>query len=372
MAYRLRVASLGSARALLACAACTTLIACAASSRPAGAGTGGGGASGGSAGTDAGGGGAGAGGTAGSGGSGGIGVGGLGGGGGSAGSKTLLYAHTNTRLFQVDPSSPTLAATPIGDFDCIGGSGQDSSMTDLAVDAKGNLWGVSQTAFYELSIQGSSVHCVSTTPLNNPNGVKFYALTFAPKGVLNPTKEVLVAGNSAGELWEIDSAGNLSQHGTFGNVPANDGHGHSYDSANVGKPWELSGDIVFLENGGNPVGFATVRDCPDPPYSSNCDASDTLIEINVNALGSATTGSVLDSVRGQIVKRSGCNDTSGTSYGKMYGIAALGSKVYGFSHNGAIVDIDNSDGGACLVSFDAANLWAGAGVTTAAKVVVPQ
>jgi hypothetical protein len=329
-----------------------------------------GGGGGGGSGTDAGG--AGGSGTAGTGGSGGIGVGGLDGGGGGTSGPTLLYAHTNTKLFKVDPTSPTLAATPVGDFDCIGGTNQDTSMTDLAVDRKGNLWGVSQTAFYELSIQGSSVHCVSTTPLNNPNGVKFYALTFAPKGVLDPNREVLVAGNSAGELWEIDQAGNLSQHGTFGNVPANDGHGHSYDSKNVGQPWELSGDIVFLENGGSPVGFATVRDCPTPPYSSNCDAADTLIEINVPKLGHTSTGSVLQSVRGQIVKRAGCNDTSGTSYGKMYGIAALGSKVYGFSHDGAIVDIDNTDGGACLVSFDAANLWSGAGVTTAAKVIVPQ
>ncbi len=55
----------------------------------------------------------------------------------------------------------------------------------------------------------------------------------------------------------------------------------------------------------------------------------------------------------------------------MYGIAALGTKVYGFSHNGAIVDIDNTDGGACLVDFNASNLWAGAGVTTQAKIVAP-
>ncbi len=285
---------------------------------------------------------------------------------------TLLYAHTNTTLFKVDPTSPTLAATPVGDFDCIGGKNQDSSMTDLAVDRNGKLWAISQTAFYELSIQGSSVHCVSTTPLNNPQNVAFYALTFAPRGVLDPSKEVLVAGNSAGELWEIDSAGNLSEHGTFGNVPSSDGHGHSYDSANVGKRWELSGDIVFLENGGNPVGFATVRDCPNPPSSSGCDATDTLIEIDVPKLGQTTTGSVLQSVRGKIVKRSGCNDNSGTSYGKMYGIAALGSKVYGFSHNGAIFDINNTDGSACLVSSDPNNLWSGAGVTTQAKVIVPQ
>lgn len=365
MTSRLLLAWSRSACALVACAA--SLVACAATTGNSndyggvGGGSGAGGSSAGGAGS-----------TTGSGGSG-VGTGGFNatGGGSNSGGPTLLYAHTNTTLYKVDPSSPSLAATRIGDFDCIGGSNQDSSMTDLAVDRNGVLWGVSETAVYRLSIQGSTVHCVSTTKLVNSNNVKFYALTFAPQGVLG-SKEVLVAGNSAGELWKIDSSGNLSEHGTFGNVPPNDGHGHNYDSKNVGKPWELSGDIVFLQNGGNPVGFATVRDCPNPPSSSGCDTTDTLIEINVPKLGKTTTGSVLQSVRGKIVKRLGCNDNSGTSYGKMFGIAALGSKVYGFSHTGAIVEINNTDGGACLVSSNPATLWSGAGVTTTAKVVVPR
>ena len=86
-----------------------------------------------------------------------------------------------------------------------------------------------------------------------------------------------VAGNNAGELWAIDSGGTLTQHGNFGTVPANDGHGHTYPAANKGQLWELSGDIVFLANGGSPVGFATVRDCPNPPSQTGCSTIDTLI-----------------------------------------------------------------------------------------------
>ena len=74
--------------------------------------------------------------------------------------------------------------------------------------------------------------------------------------VTSGAREVLVAGNTAGELWSIDGQGNLAQRGTLGTVPKTDGNGHSYPTKNVGKAWELSGDIVFLANGGQPVKVA--------------------------------------------------------------------------------------------------------------------
>jgi hypothetical protein len=265
--------------------------------------------------------------------------------------------------------SPANAPTVVGDFDCIGGQGQESTMTDLAVSSAGDLWGISATSVYKLEVQGSAVHCALTLPLKNAKGVSFYALTFAPVGVLDPNQEVLIAGNSAGELWAIDGQGNATLHGNFGNVPKNDGHGHSYPAKNQGKRWELSGDIVFLENKGNPIGFATVRDCPNPPADSNCGTTDTLIQIDMAALKTATTGSVTKSVRGQTVAKAGC---SGGPWGRMYGIAAFEDKVFGFSHNGDIVEIDNTDGGACLIQSNAMSYWDGAGVTTVAPIIEPK
>ena len=201
--------------------------------------------------------------------------------------------------------------------------------------------------------------------------MSFYALTFAPKGTIDASNEVLVAGNTAGELWAIDAQGNVEQHGNFGKVPADDGNGNAYDSKHVGKAWELSGDIVFLANAGNPVGFATVRDCPTPPSTNGCNAVNTLIEIDVSKLGNATTGSVTKSVRGQIVKRKGCNDGTQGDYGNMYGIAAWDKKVYGFSRSGNLVDIDITDGSGCLVQAYGDDKFSGAGVTTLAPVVAP-
>lgn len=246
-------------------------------------------------------------------------------------------------------------------------------MTDIAVNEAGEIWAISEANVYRLEVMGSAVHCAQTVPLNNPAEINFYGLTFAPKGVLAPDKEVLVAANSAGELWSVDETGNLAQHGSFGKVPANDGNGHTYP--NAGKSWELSGDVVLFANNGNPVGFATVRDCPNPPNPSGCNTIDTLVDLDVAKLASATTGTVTKSVRGQIVKRASCSD-SAPGYGSVFGTAAYQGKVYGFSRvpnngGGFAIDIDNKDGTACLIQAFPLSPWAGAGISTLAPVDEP-
>ncbi len=227
------------------------------------------------------------------------------------------------------------------------------------------------------------MHCSAQYALNAPSGVVFYGLTFAPAGVLG-SGEVLVGANTAGQLYSIEPNGSgvtLTQHGTFGTVPASDGRGHNYPSDSstgntVGTEWELSGDIVFLANNGSPLGFATVRDCKNPPSTSSCSNTDTLIEIDMNAIKTAGTQSVTQSIRGQVVKSPSCNDPSHTSYGGMYGIAASGSSVFGLAHGtssagGSIVQIDNNDGSACLLLGTPMQEWDGAAITTVAEVVPP-
>jgi hypothetical protein len=250
-------------------------------------------------------------------------------------------------------------------------------MTDIAVDAEGDLWGVSAHNAYQLTIQGTTVHCAKTIALQGVSAT-FYALTFAPVGVIDSGSETLVGGDTSGALWKIDTTnGSLEQHGSFGAVPANDGQGHSYplDSSytgnTVGKAWELSGDIVFLANNNSPLGFATVRDCKSPPSSSACDETDTLIQIDMTKLKAVGAQDVTLGVRGAIEKAASCSDSANQYYGAMYGIAAWNSKIYGFSHKGYIVEISNDDGTACAVASTPSDLWAGAGVTTAAMVIPP-
>lgn len=311
---------------------------------------------------------------------GGSGGGGTGGGGGividapsdgPSSGDTLVYVHTDTTLFQIDPTSATPSLKQLGDFDCVGGSGQDPAMTDVAVDKAGKLWGISHTQVHELVVVDKTVHCQNSVTLAATLDVKFYALTFAPVGVISPTEEVLVAGNTAGELWAIDGSGALTQRGVFGDVPANDGNGHSYPSAHQGKAWELSGDIVFVENGGSPIGYATVRDCPNPPATTSCNNTDTLIEIDVPKLAKANINPVTKAVRGQIVKRPSCADAQNSAYGSMYGITTWADKVYGFSRTGNLVEIDTKDGSACLLEAFPTADFGGAGVTTKAIVIPP-
>jgi hypothetical protein len=278
----------------------------------------------------------------------------------------VMYAHTDDTLYKIDPTNLEQGLIQIGTFDCV----SDKSMTDLAIDRAQNLWGVSQAVIHRLVVQGNVVHCENSIPIQSqdPNA-RFYGLTFAPIGVLDPEKEVLVAGNTAGELWAVDDSGGTKLLGNLGVVPDDDGHGNSYK--NAGKPWELSGDIVFLENKGDPLGFATVRDCPKPPSTSGCNNVDTLIEIDLKKLGKAAPGPMIKSVRGQIVQRKGCDDGLDGLYGNMYGIAAYNDRVYGFSNQGNVIDVATKDGSGCLVKNFGDLHLAGAGVTTIAPVEPP-
>src|SRR4029078_8676449 len=120
-----------------------------------------------------------------------------------------IYAHSGTTLYTYDPA--TKALDTIGDFDCVK-SGQIASATDLAGSADQKIWAVSSFAAIPITVQGSVAHCETPVALTDPilsdKNKRFYALTFAPSGVLG-FGEVLVAGNTAGELWAIDANGNL-------------------------------------------------------------------------------------------------------------------------------------------------------------------
>ena len=215
-------------------------------------------------------------------------------------------------------------------------------MTDIAVDKGGNVYAVSQVAAYPLTITGNTVHCAATWTLPSQN--VFYGLTFAPENTV-AAAETLVAADSGGKIWSIDSQGKTVGLGNFG-------------KDTKGDVYELSGDIVFLANNGTPVGFATVRTCPN----GTCATVDTLVEIDVTKLKPNNTTSAVKSVRGVLHKAASCtNSTTAPSYGKMYGIAAFEDQVYGFSHDTGIVAINNVDASVCLDRGAERNLVVGRG-----------
>ncbi|HEY8075673.1 MAG TPA: hypothetical protein VIF62_16220 [Labilithrix sp.] len=267
-----------------------------------------------------------------------------------ASGPALLYAHTDTTLFQADPSDLTKPLTTVGDFDCSSGK-SGTAMTDLAVTKDGKLYGVSEGAAYPLSIMSGAVHCDATWSLPS---TKFYGLTVAPENTV-AASEVLIAADGQGGLYQLDAtSGTPTQVGTLGTDPKS------------GDAWALSGDIVFMANNGDPIGFATVRTCP----GGSCSSTDTLIEVDVKAVKPGKQ-SVLKAVRGKVVRGSWCTNGTQTSYGSMFGIVAYQDKVYGFSRAGDVIEIHTADGTGCLIQSIASDKFAGAGITTSAPVVAP-
>lgn len=283
----------------------------------------------------------------------------LGGDGGSGGNGTVsvIYAHTDTELYVMDPTSH--AVTDLGPFQ-IGGRSPSGPVTDLAVNSAGAVYVNTETAIYKAAVPASPgpVSLTLQTTLAVKSGQRFYALAFATAGVLG-SGEGLVAGDNKGELWYVDtSTSNATPQdlGGFGSNPA-------------GDPWELSGDLVFYTNGGAPTGLATIRSCP----SGSCGTSnDSLAAIDMNALAQAFSakapGNLLKGTYG-----------GGTGYGDLFGLGAWGNKAYGFARAqsggspAALVEIDGTTGaGTSLQQFPSITKgWSGAGVTTAAIITVP-
>jgi hypothetical protein len=275
-----------------------------------------------------------------------------------------------------------MALAKVGEFDCIedGGSpekGTDTAMTDIAVDRDGRIFGISsRMVFQDIQVGPNGVQCKGRGKvLPGDDALRFYGATFAPRGTISETSETLVVGDTEGNLYSVDGgSGDVRVLGNMGTVPSADGNGHSYAKAHRGKRWELSGDLVFLDNGGQPVGFATVRDCPNPPSQRGCNTTDTLVELNMAALRGGSGQSLTKALRGQIVKAPGCADTYAEGYGSMFGIAAYKGDIIGFSRDAYVVRIDNNRGGACRVADMKGMVpfgFSGAGVTTLAPVTVP-
>jgi hypothetical protein len=272
---------------------------------------------------------------------------------GSAGSDgggpALIYAHTDTELYTLDPNSHQV--TDIGPFSL---GAQTPVITDLAVDANGNVWVNSETAIYTAAVPSAPGPVVLTLVANisAKSNQKFYALGFAPANVLDAS-ETLVGGDSDGALWAIATNGTTTELGTFGT----DSKGNAY---------ELSGDIVFYVQNGVPLGLATIRSCPQGTCSTT---NDLLAEVDVAAMTAAYKSSTPGKLLKQLIG-------SGTGYGRLFGVGAWNDSVYAFSREATsspaeLVQIGSNGSGQVLETFSQINSgWSGAGVTTKAPITV--
>ena len=307
-------------------------------------------------------------------------------------STTTIYAHSDTELYSMDPS--TKALTDIGTFKGMGGSYYDTTITDLAVDAAGEIYVCTEQFIYKVALPatpgaGQTVQLtqfLNTAPTLVDGGTlttKYYALAFAPAGAIGiatiPSGETLVGGDSNGELWVFPATGAAKDVGNFGTDP------------NVAANFlSLSGDLVFYdsaaEGGTAAVGLATIRSCNKASNGKvTCTkTNDYLAGINMgnlkaNASASGTPASLLAGIYGGTAT----TDGNGTGKAELFGLGAWQNDVYAFSrcyecYDGgtspvpaSLVQIDTTTGAATVVTTNMlTNGWSGAGVTTKVTVTV--
>jgi hypothetical protein len=259
----------------------------------------------------------------------------------------IIYAHTDTELWTMDPTMNN-KLTDIGPFSV--GGGTTPTITDLAVDASGNVFVNSETAIYTAMLPPSGTGTVSLTIHTQlPSTSKFYALGFTPPGTLE-TNQSLIAGDSAGNLYYIPSSNTATPQLLGG----------------FGGSWALSGDVVFFSNNGATLGLATIRTCNGSCTKTN----DSLAEIDVAAMkANYTSGGSSMPLLKQVFG-------SGTGYGELFGIGAWGNNVYAFSraysgNSAQLVQVGMSGTGTPLMQFPTITSgWSGAGVTTTAPITV--
>ncbi len=235
--------------------------------------------------------------------------------------NALVYAHSDDALYEINPR--TNALRRIGTF-AFERTSDRSNMTDLAVDAMGNVVAVTGTGLFRVDTTNARV----TKITDLPDGQFFVGLTYLPAGTCawNPSEEALIGATATGTYWSINSAtGRATRRGTFADN------------------WALSGDIVSVA-GAQGGTFATVR------RGTGADTIDSLARI--------------DPCNGRVTI------IGSTGFSRIFGLAYYRQTLYGFTRTGEFVTISQSTGRGVRVSMPAMQ-FSGAGVTTLAPTAPP-
>lgn len=214
----------------------------------------------------------------------------------------VIFANTQTELYRIDPV--TYAATRVANFGWPAGVGSDA-MADIAIASNGSVIGASGTRLYRCSPTTAACTLIGSLSQN------INSLAYAPAGLIHAGAETLVGAKSDGTLYWIDDT-----NATMTSL------GH-YSSGHAS-----SGDIAY--GGGSLV--ATVN-----PGGTN----DSLVR--VNAMTGATTM------------------VGTTSRPWVWGLAATGTTLVGFTLSREIVTINTTTGATTLVATSAADWYGAAG-----------
>jgi hypothetical protein len=224
--------------------------------------------------------------------------------------EPVVYAHSADKLYKVDPDALTVQL--IAPFKWPSLSDQ---MTDIAIDRKGKMIGISYTSVY--AVDPKTAVCTYLADLGAA-GADFNGLSFiAPE--IAEGQEYLYAAGITGSVYEIDAVtGTSKKVGSYGGPGS-------------------SGDIVSVKGLGT---FATV--------SKDFSSTDWLARIDI-LTGKAT-----------LIGDTGFQDIWGLGFWK--------NKFYGFTEASQFILIDPKTGKGTQISSGGGPWW-GAGVTTSAPVI---
>jgi hypothetical protein len=109
---------------------------------------------------------------------------------------TVFFANTLSELFRIDPYKLTIDS--VGEFDCVTGEtdpANSKGIWDVAVDADNKMYGIGSSPIGAklVAIDPTTAHCTHVADLPWQHVGYTLAISFVPKGVLHPDKEILVA-----------------------------------------------------------------------------------------------------------------------------------------------------------------------------------
>lgn len=227
--------------------------------------------------------------------------------------RAFVYGHSSGSLYLLD--ADTLDVTLIGTFRFFDQNGNPTSdeMTDIAVDADGNVFGCSYDTLYR--VDRDTAEATKIASLSD----SYNGLTFVPAGMIEPNEILVGASNTFGNIYKIDT-----------------GTGAATSLGRYGGSWKSSGDIVAIN--GDHI-YATVN--------TLFNTTDHLATIDPTT-GTAT---VMNAAIG---------------FNDVWGLGYWAGVLYGFTETGLIITIDTGTGVGTQL-FDRSTAFWGAGVTTNAK-----
>ena len=225
----------------------------------------------------------------------------------------LVYAHTSSRLYTMDPFSYQIAE--IGQFSFNQNTG---SVTDIAIDRFGVLYAVTFNHVFVCHPQTAACYFLGSLP------TQFNGLTMVPPGTIDPDDDTLIGIANNGNWYVIDivnQQAQLTHIGAFGNNMTSAGDVFSIQGTGtfgaVNKPGVNTGNVIV-----------------------ECDPT------NGNVIGEIATT---------------------VGYSTIYGLAGWQDKIFAFNSGGQIIEIDPLDNSVTLVA-STPHAWWGAGVFT----ILPQ